>query len=258
MLLSQYFCRIVPKSHYRSLMTFEGQVSVGGTSKVSDEEKISKIFGNSIKGKSSSKLSKSTSRYIVNADSRTIAGVKVPNRPKEPDNCCMSGCVNCVWEYYNEDLRHWQQRRRTAIKEISNTNDVWPEDWDPPVNLLPMKNLPESLHPTKLELERQKSSDKTSNSSQQQLKQLFPSRNTPLPQSVIEAKRRNQLKKQQQQQQQEANSKPQQIEDDEGWSDVPIHIKVFAQFERKKRLQRQKEKLERRAREAGKQYTVTQ
>lgn len=238
MILSRYFYKAISKQYYRSLMTFEGQVAVGGTNQVPAEEKISTIFGNSIKGKSSLKPSKSTSRYIVNADYRIIAGIEVPNRPKEPDNCCMSGCVNCVWEYYNEDLRYWQQRRKAAIKEISNTNDVWPEDWDPPLNSLPIKNLPKTLHPTKLKIERQESDNKIVDSKLQSLKQLFPIRNTPLPQSVIEAKRRHQLKKQQQQ-----------AETDEGWSGVPIYIKVFAQFERKKRLQKQKEKLERKAQE---------
>lgn len=26
-----------------------------------------------------------------------VAGVKIPPKPLEPDNCCMSGCVNCTW-----------------------------------------------------------------------------------------------------------------------------------------------------------------
>lgn len=234
-MMSRYFYRTIPRQLYRSLMTFEGQLSSGGTNKLSDEEKISKIFGSSTKGKSSSKPSKSTSRYIVEEEFRIIAGIKVPHKPKEPDNCCMSGCVNCVWEYYNEDLRHWKQRRRTAIKEISNTNEIWPEDWDPPIDLLSIKNLPISLYSKKLESDKQRSSSNIVDTNRQ-LKQLFPSRSTPLPQTVIEAKRRNLLKKQQQQ-----------TEEDEGWADVPIYIKVFAQFERKKRLQRQREKLERRA-----------
>lgn len=97
-----------------------------------------------------------------------------------------------------------------------------------------MENLPESLHRRKVILEQEK--EKQSGT---QLKKLFPTRSTPLPQSVIEAKKRNLAKKQQIQ-----------AEDDEGWSEVPTYIKVFAQFERKKRLQRQKEKLERRAKEA--------
>ncbi|KAK5633291.1 hypothetical protein RRF57_009005 [Xylaria bambusicola] len=39
--------------------------------------------------------------------STLIAGVLVPPRPEEPDNCCMSGCVNCVWDRYGEELEEW-------------------------------------------------------------------------------------------------------------------------------------------------------
>ncbi|KAF1732730.1 UPF0651 protein, mitochondrial [Beauveria bassiana] len=53
------------------------------------------------------------------AQSTTIAGVRVPPRPEEPDNCCMSGCVNCVWDLYREDMEEWtlassEARRRLA------------------------------------------------------------------------------------------------------------------------------------------------
>ena len=43
---------------------------------------------------------------IVNS-SQNIAGVLVPPRPEEPDNCCMSGCVNCVWDRYRDELEDW-------------------------------------------------------------------------------------------------------------------------------------------------------
>ena len=33
-------------------------------------------------------------------------------RPKEPDNCCMSGCVNCVWDAYREEVEEWAAARR--------------------------------------------------------------------------------------------------------------------------------------------------
>ncbi|KAH7040833.1 oxidoreductase-like protein [Microdochium trichocladiopsis] len=36
-----------------------------------------------------------------------IAGIRVPPRPDEPDNCCMSGCVNCVWDRYRDDMEEW-------------------------------------------------------------------------------------------------------------------------------------------------------
>ena len=33
-------------------------------------------------------------------------------RPEEPDNCCMSGCVNCVWDAYREEVEEWAARQR--------------------------------------------------------------------------------------------------------------------------------------------------
>lgn len=48
--------------------------------------------------------------------SQLVAGVLVPPRPEEPDNCCMSGCVNCVWERYREDVEEWTAKKREAAQ----------------------------------------------------------------------------------------------------------------------------------------------
>jgi hypothetical protein len=40
-------------------------------------------------------------------ESRLVAGVLVPPKPEEPDNCCMSGCVNCVWDRYRDEMEEW-------------------------------------------------------------------------------------------------------------------------------------------------------
>ncbi|KAH9825527.1 oxidoreductase-like protein [Teratosphaeria destructans] len=41
------------------------------------------------------------------ARSQLIAGVLVPPKPEEPDNCCMSGCINCVWDRFRDELEEW-------------------------------------------------------------------------------------------------------------------------------------------------------
>lgn len=50
--------------------------------------------------------------------SQWIAGVLVPPKPDEPDNCCMSGCVNCVWELYREELEEWAAKSTEAKQKM--------------------------------------------------------------------------------------------------------------------------------------------
>ncbi|KAJ5683148.1 hypothetical protein N7462_006313 [Penicillium macrosclerotiorum] len=38
---------------------------------------------------------------------KTINGVPIPPRPEEPENCCMSGCVNCVWDGFRDEMEEW-------------------------------------------------------------------------------------------------------------------------------------------------------
>lgn len=52
------------------------------------------------------------------SQSSYIAGVLVPPRPEEPDNCCMSGCVNCVWELYGEELEEWSAKKNEALVKL--------------------------------------------------------------------------------------------------------------------------------------------
>ncbi|KAI1654925.1 oxidoreductase-like protein [Daldinia decipiens] len=50
--------------------------------------------------------------------STLIAGVLVPPRPEEPDNCCMSGCVNCVWDRYRDEMEDWVSASAIAQKAL--------------------------------------------------------------------------------------------------------------------------------------------
>ncbi|KAE8826892.1 hypothetical protein PTNB73_07886 [Pyrenophora teres f. teres] len=46
--------------------------------------------------------------------SQNVAGILVPPRPEEPDNCCMSGCVNCVWDMYRDEMEEWAEKSAQA------------------------------------------------------------------------------------------------------------------------------------------------
>jgi hypothetical protein len=41
---------------------------------------------------------------------KTVNGVPIPPRPDEPDNCCMSGCVHCVWDDFRDEMEEWAAR----------------------------------------------------------------------------------------------------------------------------------------------------
>ncbi|ODV81748.1 uncharacterized protein CANTADRAFT_40480, partial [Suhomyces tanzawaensis NRRL Y-17324] len=117
---------------------FEGNYHIDTT--LTPEQRIEKVFGGRIKGEAP----KSSSR-ILRGKPRVIAGVTVPARPDEPDNCCMSGCINCVWELFEEDLKDWNEKRTIAAKALVEKGGRWPEDFYAPVQKLPRDNLPLSL-----------------------------------------------------------------------------------------------------------------
>lgn len=58
-------------------------------------------------------------RAEINKASQMISGVLVPPRPDEPDNCCMSGCVNCVWDGYREELEEWAEKTKEAQMRLA-------------------------------------------------------------------------------------------------------------------------------------------
>lgn len=75
-------------------------------------EKMSIVFGTRLAGPGySSRYNPSTS---PESTWRKINGVPIPPRPDEPDNCCMSGCVHCVWDDYRDEVEDWAVRVREA------------------------------------------------------------------------------------------------------------------------------------------------
>ncbi|RHZ60602.1 oxidoreductase-like domain-containing protein [Aspergillus thermomutatus] len=77
------------------------------------EEKMSIVFGSRLAGPGR------TSRYNPGtmppeSQWKTINGVAIPPRPEEPDNCCMSGCVHCVWDDYRDEMEEWASRVESA------------------------------------------------------------------------------------------------------------------------------------------------
>ncbi|KAL8991653.1 MAG: hypothetical protein Q9169_007781 [Polycauliona sp. 2 TL-2023] len=45
-------------------------------------------------------------------------------RPREPDNCCMSGCVNCVWDAYREEVEAWAARRKENMSMADGKEEL--------------------------------------------------------------------------------------------------------------------------------------
>lgn len=79
-------------------------------------EKARIIFG--------SKLAGPTARMEkIQKESRNIAGVMVPPKPEEPENCCMSGCVNCVWDVYRDEMEEWAEKSAQARVAIQTQRE---------------------------------------------------------------------------------------------------------------------------------------
>ncbi|RLV89548.1 hypothetical protein JA1_005124 [Spathaspora sp. JA1] len=122
----------------RTKTTFEGNYYIDP--KLTPEERIAKVFGGRIKGDS-----RESSSRMLRGESKVIAGITVPAKPTEPDNCCMSGCINCVWELFDEDVKDWNDKRKRAAKVLIKQGGRWPEEFDAPLKYLPKENLPVSL-----------------------------------------------------------------------------------------------------------------
>lgn len=81
--------------------------SLPKTTKEETLEKARIVFGSKLAGPGER-------RKEIEAASQSVAGIMVPPKPTEPDNCCMSGCVNCVWDMYRDDMEEWAQKSAQA------------------------------------------------------------------------------------------------------------------------------------------------
>ncbi|RVD87588.1 uncharacterized protein DFL_001813 [Arthrobotrys flagrans] len=90
------------------------------TQQVGQEDQLTRaqlVFGSSLVGP------RRVRTKNANDQAQIIAGVLVPPKPKEPDNCCMSGCVNCVWDVFREDLEEWAAANTRAQKALKRQSE---------------------------------------------------------------------------------------------------------------------------------------
>ncbi|KAF2971683.1 hypothetical protein GQX73_g1861 [Xylaria multiplex] len=80
------------------------------------QEKARIIFGSRLAGPAE----RADRLQSIRDRSTLVAGVLVPPRPEEPDNCCMSGCVNCVWDRYGEELEQWAAASAQAEEALKS------------------------------------------------------------------------------------------------------------------------------------------
>ncbi|KAM0243168.1 hypothetical protein ACHAPO_000006 [Fusarium lateritium] len=86
------------------------------------EEKARLVFGSRVLGQAEKDERLATRK----AKATYIAGVLVPPKPTEPDNCCMSGCVNCVYDQYRDELEEWQLKNseaQAALRKVEGSMD---------------------------------------------------------------------------------------------------------------------------------------
>ncbi|KAI0376062.1 oxidoreductase-like protein [Hypomontagnella monticulosa] len=91
------------------------------------QEKARIIFGSRLAGPAE----RAERLEAIRNRSTLIAGVLVPPRPEEPDNCCMSGCVNCVWDRFRDEMEEWvaaSARAEKALQAQQSQKEPHPEE----------------------------------------------------------------------------------------------------------------------------------
>ncbi|KAI1760018.1 oxidoreductase-like protein [Hypoxylon sp. FL1150] len=107
----------------------------------SAQEKARIIFGSRLAGPAE----RAERLEAIRNRSTLIAGVLVPPRPEEPDNCCMSGCVNCVWDRYRDEMEEFATASLRAKKALQAQR---PEEKlpSPDIPVASREGIEEGLH----------------------------------------------------------------------------------------------------------------
>lgn len=93
--------------------------SASPSTKKANEETARVLFGSRLAGSGYERVSRTP-----DATWRTVNGVPIPPRPAEPDNCCMSGCVHCVWDDYRDEIEDWAVRSKEAQAKAQGSGMV--------------------------------------------------------------------------------------------------------------------------------------